>query len=122
MRYLKLYEAFEEESRVKDNLEFILVELKDKGFGVGVHTKSDITNGKDDIDIRFFFVSETTFEYDDVEDYVLTAIDYIDERYVYDIKIQYMDTNLSLVHKTYSEFLEDIPSNIKLLIFDFNIK
>ena len=118
MRYLKLYEAFEDEYRVKDNLESILVELKDKGFGVGVQT-----NGKDDIDIRFFFVSETTFEYDDVEDYVLTAIDYIDESYVYDIKIQYMDTNLSLVvHKTYSEFLEDIPSNIKLLIFDFNIK
>ena len=59
---------------------------------------------------------------DNIDDYFGFLCNVIDESYVYDIKIQYMDTNLSLVHKSYSEFLEDIPSNIKLLIFDFKIK
>ena len=75
MKYIKLFENFDE-NKIKSNLQDIFVELIDNGFVVNVSTH--LVNLDDNIDFEFKKKDSSNFKYQDIKEYVLMALDYIE--------------------------------------------
>lgn len=75
MRYIKLFENFDE-NKIKSDLQDIFVELIDNGFVVNVSTH--LVNLDDNIDFEFKKKDSSNFKYQDIKEYVLMALDYIE--------------------------------------------
>jgi len=75
MRYIKLFENFDEH-KIKSDLQDIFVELIDNGFVVNVSTH--LVNLDDNIDFEFKKKDGSNFKYQDIKEYVLMALDYIE--------------------------------------------
>lgn len=75
MRYIKLFENFDE-NKIKSDLQDIFVELIDNGFVVNVSTH--LVNLDDNIDFEFKKKDGSNFKYQDIKEYVLMALDYIE--------------------------------------------
>lgn len=75
MRYIKLFENFDE-NKIKSDLEAIFVELVDYDFTVNIFTH--LVNLENDIELEFKKKDGGNFKYDDIKEYVLMALDYIE--------------------------------------------
>jgi len=75
MRYIKLFENFDE-NKIKSDLQDIFVELVDNGFVVNVSTH--LVNLDDNIEFEFKKKDGSNFKYQDIKEYVLMALDYIE--------------------------------------------
>ena len=75
MRYIKLFENFDE-NKIKSDLQDIFVELIDNGFIVNVSTH--LVNLDDNIEFEFKKKDGGNFKYQDIKEYVLMALDYIE--------------------------------------------
>jgi hypothetical protein len=75
MKYIKLFENFDE-NKIKSDLQDIFVELVDNGFVVNVSTH--LVNLDDNIDFEFKKKDSSNFKYQDIKEYVLMALDYIE--------------------------------------------
>ena len=75
MRYIKLFENFDE-NKIKSDLQDIFVELIDNGFVVNVSTH--LVNLDDNIEFEFKKKDGSNFKYQDIKEYVLMALDYIE--------------------------------------------
>jgi hypothetical protein len=75
MRYIKLFENFDED-KIKSDLQDIFVELVDNGFVVNVSTH--LVNLDDNIEFEFKKKGGSNFKYKDIKEYVLMALDYIE--------------------------------------------
>lgn len=75
MKYIKLFENFDE-NKIKSNLQDIFVELIDNGFVVNVSTH--LVNSDDNIEFEFKKKDGSNFKYQDIKEYVLMALDYIE--------------------------------------------
>jgi len=74
MRYIKLFENFDE-NKIKSDLHDIFVELVDNGFVVNVSTH--LVNLDDNIEFEFK-KKGGNFKYQDIKEYVSMALDYIE--------------------------------------------
>ena len=75
MKYIKLFENFDE-NKIKSDLQDIFVELIDNGFVVNVFTH--LVNLDDNIEFEFKKKDGSNFKYQDIKEYVLMALDYIE--------------------------------------------
>lgn len=75
MKYIKLFENFDE-NKIKSDLQDIFVELVDNGFVVNVSTH--LVNLEDNIEFEFKKKGSSNFKYQDIKEYVLMALDYIE--------------------------------------------
>jgi hypothetical protein len=85
MRYIKLFENFDE-NKIKSDLQDIFVELVDNGFVVNVSTH--LVNLDDNIEFEFKKKGSSNFKYQDIKEYVLMALDYIETLWG-DIDVEY---------------------------------
>ena len=85
MRYIKLFENFDE-NKIKSDLQDIFVELVDNDFVVNVSTH--LVNLDDNIDFEFKKKGGSNFKYQDIKEYVLMALDYIETLWG-DIDVEY---------------------------------
>ena len=75
MKYIKLFENFDE-NKIKSDLQDIFVELIDNGFVVNVSTH--LVNLDDNIEFEFKKKGGSNFKYQDIKEYVLMALAYIE--------------------------------------------
>ena len=85
MRYIKLFENFDE-NKIKSDLQDIFVELIDNGFVVNISTH--LVNLDDNIELEFNKKGGSNFKYQDIKEYVLMALDYIETLWG-DIDVEY---------------------------------
>lgn len=87
MRYIKLFENFDE-NKIKSDLQDIFVELIDNGFVVNVSTHLRSRFVHDNIEFEFKKKDGSNFKYQDIKEYVLMALDYIETLWG-DIDVEY---------------------------------
>jgi archaellum component FlaD/FlaE len=106
MRYIKLFEGFnEDKEKLSNDISGSLVELYDKGFDiqVSVSTNSII------VEIKKQESFEGEFMFDEIEDEVKQLCDYMSEKYN-DLEIDY-SPETRWANYSYSS-LEEIPEDI----------
>ena len=125
MRYIKLFESFNDRDKLKENISACLVELSDKGFEITTVINDSYINieiskkGGDEIegDPDFYqgwdrFI--VSFELDEIEDEIIQVSDYVSE--TYDIDTEYIpETRWDNILYTN---LKDIPDGLDLIRFD----
>jgi hypothetical protein len=122
MRYIKLFENFNDRDKLKENIAACLVELYDKGFEITTVINDSYINieiskkGSDD-EIEgdpAFYQGYDSFVLDEIEDEIIQVSDYISE--MYDIDTEYIpETRWDNVLYTN---LKDIPDGLDLIRFD----
>lgn len=127
MRYIKLFESFNDRDKLKENIAACLVELSDKGFEITTVINDSYINieiskkgGDDEIEgdqggyISDFYQGWDSFVLDEIEDEIIQVSDYISE--TYDIDTEYIpETRWDNVLYTN---LKDIPDGLDLIRFD----
>ncbi len=117
MRYIKLFERFNDRNKLKENIEACLVELRDKGFEITTiiddkYINVEIVKGYNEDD---FLHHSDDFELHEIEDEIRQVSDYIGEMYD-DVIFEYIpETRFD--NPGYSE-LEKIPDGLDLIRFD----
>jgi hypothetical protein len=122
MRYIKLFESFNDRDKLKENIAACLVELSDKGFEITTVINDSYINieiskkGSDD-EIEgdpAFYQGYDSFVLDEIEDEIIQVSDYVSE--TYDIDTEYIpETRWDNVLYTN---LKDIPDGLDLIRFD----
>jgi hypothetical protein len=95
MKHIKLFEKFKEFDKelLKQDINGILIELRDKGFNITISTFK--TMGRDTIGIVLMPLNQggtvlTGFIIDDIDSYILTLVDYMKYKLGSDIYIEYL--------------------------------
>lgn len=119
MKYIRDYKLFEskEFDSIKSDVEGILVELKDKGLIFNVYDGvvaikrskdkySNVFSIDSDVEGIVIKIEDTEIKISDIEDYILTVIDYI--KIEWDIsEIVIYDSNLNFWWNMSTEFSKD---------------
>ena len=121
MKYIKLFESFNDRDKLKENISACLVELSDKGFEITTVINDSYINieiskkGNDEIEgDPAFYQGYNNFELDEIEDEIIQVSDYVSE--TYDIDTEYIpETRWDNVLYTN---LKDIPDGLDLIRFD----
>jgi hypothetical protein len=122
MRYIKLFESFNDRDKLKENIAACLVELYDKGFEITTvindsYINIEISKKGSDEEIEgdpAFYQGYDSFELDEIEDEIIQVSDYVSE--TYDIDTEYIpETRWDNVLYTN---LKDIPDGLDLIRFD----
>lgn len=131
MRKIKSFKLFEsnsdfsgDQSKLIENIDSCLVELKDKGFVLNIIIDDNYINvvieqGDTDNEVDDGWVThQDEFELYDIEDEVIQLEDYIKAKY--DVNVEYIpETKFDM--KSYYD-LNDIPNNLGLVRFDIYFK
>jgi hypothetical protein len=125
MRYIKLFENFNDRNKLKENIEACLVELTDKGFEITTIIDNKYINievskkGDEEIEgYPAFYQGYDSFELYEIENEIRQVCDYISEMYD-DVIFEYIpETRFD--NYTYSE-LEKIPNGLDLIRFDIYV-
>ena len=122
MRYIKLFESFNDRDKLKENIAACLVELSDKGFEITTVINDSYINieiskkgGDDEIEgDPAFYQGWDSFELDEIEDEIIQVSDYVSE--TYDIDTEYIpETRWDNILYTN---IKDIPDGLDLIRFD----
>jgi hypothetical protein len=122
MRYIKLFESFNDRDKLKENIAACLVELRDKGFEITTIINDSYINieiskkgGDDEIEGEpAFYQGYDNFELYEIEDEIIQVSDYVSE--TYDIDTEYIpETRWDNVLYTN---IKDIPDGLDLIRFD----
>jgi len=122
MRYIKLFESFNDRDKLKENIAACLVELSDKGFEITTIINDSYINieiskkgGDDEIEGEpAFYQGYDNFELYEIEDEIIQVSDYVSE--TYDIDTEYIpETRWDNVLYTN---IKDIPDGLDLIRFD----
>lgn len=120
MKHIKLFEKFKEfdESSLKDDINGILIELKDKGFKITISTFK--TMGRDTISIIIIPNSGYILNGNDIYSYILTLVDYMKYKLGSDIYIEYLywEPEVNNSFKTF-DFLSDRDKNMSAFKINF---
>jgi hypothetical protein len=125
MRYLDSFKKFEgnvHDIGLEDDIENnCFVEMIDRGFKIRIIPFYIKSNGRhfvsEDNGIDITISNNTLFQIEDIMDELLTAKEYIEEKY--DMKLDFINKNMQYDHTYYKNFDELIDSHLEYIRITF---